>query len=437
MPIIRATDTAILPQTDAHSELSSTTSAAAPASSGVSDSFSSVSPNHTSPSAPVVSTSSSSTATASETAMPAHRLRAALASGQSDAFMRQPLASLDPLSAVYGQNIQVPRSYERVLVQISKVHSGLAGLVDAHTSVDKTTDKVISSDLRRQIFLLEGILKLYRKRFGPEVEKHFIVAKELEDVIGEYTHRRSLTQKVEEYGAPGKVVKYMQKHESAALKNLRDLVSEKWTPKGSGDARSPALAAMMDDLCQLDWDGDVADSTYIRKEISRRLTKMTKKDYQMDNLDDGVHELRRQLRWFAIYAEALDGMIVLDPSLHPSPEYESALKDPLATSRFVELTPPSRESVPLHLSKSLYTRNMRAVFDLGDIKDEGEYIVGIKEAYLESGSVDSKKSARKKTRKLLGYDVKRPIRELYAKADSYNKELMSLDHVRHLIDALA
>ena len=144
------------------------------------------------------------------------------------------------------------------------------------------------------------------------------------------------------------------------------------------------------------------DVDFLRHEIARRLEKLQTRELDMEKLEKGIHELRRQLRWFPIYLTALDGIAVLDNGRNPIPEYESLLRDPVAESAYALLPSSNREPVPFPISRSAFVANTKYVAELGDLKETGQLIDALVRALRLSGAVAGKKKARKRALRILG-----------------------------------
>ena len=136
-------------------------------------------------------------------------------------------------------------------------------------------------------------------------------------------------------------------------------------------------------------------------------------DYDMFDLQgqDGLHDFRRDLRWLPIFAEALDGLFVLDKGHNPVKEYEKLLiSDPadpdfvsdLSTSKYVRLPDAELEDKPVKMSLSLYTANMKGVLDFGKLKDRGEAIENIAHALVHGGDAEDLEEALPVAMDLLG-----------------------------------
>jgi hypothetical protein len=267
----------------------------------------------------------------------------------------------------------------------------------AAPTTEKTLEALSPSDVRRHIFLLEGILKLYAKRYEKPIEKQYESLKALEDHIGQYTLRQTILESGKKNNMPVEVIDVFEQKLATAKQELLDHLEENWRPDKKG--RIPAIHDLVKALKKIDWDGYADDKVYVRGEMSRRMGKLADTSYDMHTLDE-MHEFRRQLRWFSIYSEAVDGLIVLDDRRNPAAAYAPLLADPIATGPFAQLPSPARERSPIALSKSLYLANRQLSDALGLLKDAGEALELTTEALRELGR--SKREAHSEALKLLG-----------------------------------
>ncbi len=282
----------------------------------------------------------------------------------------------------------VGRPFERVLVHAAKIDEVLRGESDP----DKLVDLIMSKDLRRQVFLLEGVSKLYTDIHGKPAERVYLSAKALEDQIGHFSMTRSNLATAEKVGANPKAIALLKSDMEASRQDLKKLVTEEWIPDAKG--RSPGMRDVVEAWGEAKWGSADKDLKNVKAELSRRLEKIENTPYDMNDLEGGIHELRRQLRWFPIYAEGLNGLFQLDEGQNPIKAYEPMLREPIATSKYVTLPPAERESSPVELPKSLYCALMQLTLDLGGLKDAGEPIHFIREAYVRAGVADERGATR-------------------------------------------
>jgi len=144
-----------------------------------------------------------------------------------------------PAVAVFLQRYEVDgkasRPLERVLTHAAKLHDVLASEPDPA----KLVDKVMNGDLRRHVFLLEGIAKLYGNESKKAGEAH-LSAKKLEDTLGALSMHRTNLAYARHVNAPPDVLAFMEKAEQTARGDLEKLLKDEWMPRKK-DGQIPAL----------------------------------------------------------------------------------------------------------------------------------------------------------------------------------------------------
>lgn len=308
------------------------------------------------------------------------------------------LPAVAVLLQTYDVDKKAHRPLERVLVHAAKVQEILSLEKDPAALVEL----VMAKDLRRHVFLLEGIGKLYAKRYDEAGETH-LAAKELEDALGALSATRSNLAYARHVVVPADVEKHLVKKEADARRFLEDLLVDKWMPRDNG--KIPAIKELLKAWGRAKWDDYGDDKKYVRNELVRRLVKLSDTTYDMNNLQDGIHELRRQLRWFPIYTESVNGLLQLDETKNPVAAYEPMLHVQLATSKYVSLPDDSREVGSIQISKSLYTALMQLTLDLGALKDAGEPLEELWHAWVETGHAKDLDDARARVQALVGQDA--------------------------------
>ncbi|MGQ0504528.1 MAG: hypothetical protein ACT4TC_04355, partial [Myxococcaceae bacterium] len=119
------------------------------------------------------------------------------------------------------------------------------------------------------------------------------------------------------------------------------------------------------------------------KEIGGRLNKISREVYDMRDLHGGLHELRRDLRWNAVFSEGLSGFVQFDGAHHPIPELASLAgnKEAEKEFKFVKPDAPDREEGPVNVSQSAFMGLLKTVEELGNLKDKLEELDTFEQAH--------------------------------------------------------
>lgn len=333
-----------------------------------------------------------------------HKLEHNKSMGESTKPHKSPLTPRETqILTDYGVFDRLKRPRERILHWVVKIHEGIHATLAQDPTPLSLLDDMLASDLRLVIFYLEGILKLYRKRY-PEIEKVFVSVKSLEDQLGALSAYIGFTVIARENKAPKKAIDYLVHEGEKARDTLLAKLEKEWMPKDKGCI--PALQEIVDFLVATPFDKYKKDRKIVRAEIVRRLKKFEAIEFDMSQLqgDVSIHELRRQLRWFPIYATSLDGLFALSEDINPIKEFKKNLKSKLAQSKYSKLPSSERETNPYEISKSLFIANNAYISMLGKIKDRGEEIEAIEHALLGAKLETTVPKARARAIKILGLE---------------------------------
>lgn len=327
----------------------------------------------------------------------------------------------------YGIEGALDRPRERVLGWVARVHEHLMSSSRAHEGA--LAEALLERNARLDLFYLEGILKLYKKRYE-ELARHYDVTKRLEDRLGHASAARGFAREAEERRLPAAALAWFadeQERASAAL--TATLVDDGWLPEGE---RVPALSALVDEVRALDWDGYDDDRAFLAKRVAKELKDIAKADLDLDELqgDVGIHELRRQLRWVAIYLTATSGLFTLVDD-DPVPEYRALLALPIAKSRYAQLPVSERERAPLAVSRSLYVALTKHIEELGAIKDRGERVEAFAQGLMGGGLAQDLEDAERRAIGLLDEDA-----DAMARVREDAKRIWAEIQERDLIQAL-
>lgn len=233
---------------------------------------------------------------------------------------------------------------------------------------------LVDSDTRLQLFRLEALFRIYDDRYGDDFEQSKREVKALEDELGQYAFAVQSFEFAQKNGVSAVKIAQLKRTLSTAERNFaRFLEASGWV-----GSRATALERIRDRIQRNVWDGNRADREYVLGKIARQLERVEKTRYDMNQLEDGIHELRRQIRWFTLEAEAVNGLIELDDRSCPSATYRPLLKDTkLASSKYARFSPTVLEPKACKIPKCLFFGALEAVREFGNLKDEGQNALAV------------------------------------------------------------
>ncbi len=164
---------------------------------------------------------------------------------------------------------------------------------------------------RDVLFQLEALCRLYRsvhdKKFFDRWYKEF---KSLEDHLGSMDNHQALGN---EFSAFPELKKLAEKNFLENFKREANDLSEKLLEEGWLDGSKMKIFEL--ELTKLKWKSDDQDAidygNAMCDEFDKLIEKYRNGELDMDNLESGLHEFRRKLRWISIYAQVSGGLVQL------------------------------------------------------------------------------------------------------------------------------
>lgn len=238
----------------------------------------------------------------------------------------------------------------------------------------KAADALLADGASRvAAFELQALGKIYEQsdKDFKDLRKAF---KEIEDGIGDVDKWDKILKKSKKSGAPASELAKLQARVTQARTNFVALLGSKGWVKLDGKSR---LAQIEEFLAEYDWSSAEKDRGEVVEVLRDQLKNVEETKYDMSILEhgDGLHELRRELRWFLIQARVLNGAVRHSDDTCPVPALEKLLKLPIAQSKYAELPGSALEKQPCWISSCLFVALVKQVEDLGEIKDEAETLV--------------------------------------------------------------
>jgi hypothetical protein len=241
-------------------------------------------------------------------------------------------------------------------------------------------DSLIEIDARQQLFRLEGLLRLYVRAF-PELDKYRLVIKEVEDGLGSYTFAvdalkfaKDKFKDENQAKAPDGARKAEQDKVLASLEKKKEAARigfEKVADRSTMALALPELPAVLHSTFA-GWSAS-KDLAYVNGELQRTLKIVRDRRLNFNQMEAGIHEFRRNLRWFPIFVDSLDGLILLGPDAPgacPVPALEALKGTRAARHRYANPALRNPATHPCTISRCLMWQVVKTVDDIGRLKDE-------------------------------------------------------------------
>ena len=262
------------------------------------------------------------------------------------------------------------------LIKLFNTYDSLHGLVSLSKEAAKTDDPTLhffKLNARNNFFDLEAAFRIFRKTHSKDVaEPLYDIYKSAEDALGKYDFISSSGIKILSKSKLSEEIKEKINHQEkkARIELKQFLQKENWLPDATENV-SKQLEQMEDILA--------TDSDDFRKDFIKFLTKTISKideEYRKGELDphlleEGIHEMRRDIRWISIYAKISGGFIQTQKSEKVNSEYKKYLTEEIISSPFIKLPPCPAGVEPINLRFENFAALSWMIQALGNLKDEG------------------------------------------------------------------
>jgi hypothetical protein len=294
---------------------------------------------------------------------------------------------------------------------------------------DDTALALYRSGGRTSLFMLESLARIYRhlhnkKTFG-KLYDDFKLAEDMLGAIDYYDalHKECMTTK----NFPKPLVLHFEKgRDTAAYVMNKMLKGEKWNSK-----KQKKVKKILGKLEKTDWlpasEETPAIAGFICKEIQRIRNDLQTGALAFRDIELGVHELRRKLRWISIYTSSLNGLIQLEPQKKIPSSLRKYVTNEIVKSPFSQLPPRKKGAVTIKINANNFYALSWIIARLGDLKDRGLKVHAIEEAMKITG-MEPERTAHKKALVLSGEKDFR-IPDILSAAEKITHELVFKHHV--------
>jgi hypothetical protein len=262
-----------------------------------------------------------------------------------------------------------------------------------------------TNDARTPLFMLEALSRMYRKLHNKKkFQKLRDDFKALEDALGSIDYYEAFAKSFLEHPTvPVNVREYMQGQAREKIQVLNDLlVNSKWI--GEKANKFKKIRSL---LKEADWMMPKEEMKAIRDFYEEEIEeiKTTAKDINkgFTEMENEVHEFRRDLRWLSIYPQALNGcMQTLDSGLSAEATAEYLTPD-IVQSKYNVMPDAGDNKWFLILEKNYFYALSWLIAELGKIKDKGLQYFAATEAYQQIEALPLA-DARKKAFEIFGHE---------------------------------
>ncbi|MEN9800772.1 MAG: hypothetical protein RL653_4469 [Pseudomonadota bacterium] len=232
---------------------------------------------------------------------------------------------------------------------------------------------------RGPLFMLEGLSRIALGTGGDEAVFGQVLAqvKVLEDGLGEVDFWWAFLESFEKMGLPVQLQAWAETHHAHACGKLEGAleaggwVEHRHLPEGTKALRVRTLGRLLEDQ---DWPGAKKERRKLAAFIGKKLRRVHEAAQQLDmnDLEHGLHELRRKLRWFSIYAACLEGAVTLDKKAAPPKGWGRYMAPEVVNNPFNQLPAAPGGVDPVLFPAPLFYALSWMIAELGAVKDRAQ-----------------------------------------------------------------
>ncbi|MEO7309619.1 MAG: hypothetical protein ABIX01_04420 [Chitinophagaceae bacterium] len=283
----------------------------------------------------------------------------------------------------------------------------LQPLLDKASASDNPAKLLYEQGARTPIFMLEALARMYEKIHNKKIfGKQKVHFKLLEDMLGEVDYYDCFQKELKTVKKiPAAVKTYLQEKTEEKIAALNAvLAAEGWIR--NDDKRMMKIASK---LKKADWLDEAEDAAAIKKQygkiIEGIIESIATNKINFDNVEDDVHELRRQLRWLSIYPQCFQGLFQLKAGGKPTAAQRKYLTKEITGSAFNKMPAKGKLQNTILLNANNFYALSWMIADLGKLKDSGLQIEVLTEALMVTTKSQEKQAIINAT-KLGGPDQK-------------------------------
>jgi len=271
----------------------------------------------------------------------------------------------------------IPVGQARFLHFLSKMEM----ILDEATASANPARIVYERDLRSVLFMLEGLSRIYKKVYPHQkIKKIDSKFKRFEDLLGGLNFYDEFHKSFQDNEKiPALITSYAAEKAEERLNDVNKfLIEKKWIGK-----KKKKLKKIYKILDKVEWFDETGDARAValvyENEIRKLIKKFKSRKEPFTDVEQDVHELRRELRWLSIYPQALSGLVQLTAE-NDCPEFlKKYLTPEIVNSKFNVMPAGDILNHHIFLNRNYFYALSWMIAELGKLKDSGLELILLKE----------------------------------------------------------
>ena len=274
----------------------------------------------------------------------------------------------------------LPPAHRRFVAQLNRLFPCL----EQAAAASEPARALYGTAARQCFFYLQALCRIYRKAQDKKPFKALGECfKAAEDQLGKIDHWDGWLKDAEPL-SPAQIAA-LEQHKAAEITKLQNLLDDgDWL---SGDFLR--IRTILAELADIDWHSAAKDRREVADFLANELDELDgdfrKGEFDFKEIELGVHEFRRKLRWLSIYAQALDGLIQLRPVASMDARLRPYMTNQTVESPFNVLPKQKPGIEPLYFSAPRFYAMSWVITEIGTIKDAGLKIEAMHQIAEELG----------------------------------------------------
>ncbi len=251
--------------------------------------------------------------------------------------------------------------------------------------ITQTLERLLNADVRKSFFKLQSLSKVYENLNPDEFKQLRNFFKASEDALGRYALQhdlRTMAEKIQNQD----LLNFFISTEIESQKNLSELLQKQgWV--NQPEKLSSDLKNKMFEINTLD--NAKQDKKFLIENLTSDTNKLSKEidesKFDEAEIEKGLHELRRRLRWLLIQIGSMDGYTVRQSETDLSPAVENLYQQINRTygnlEQKIKIASPSPQTpAPIVIPRKIELILSYYVKVIGDFKDKAEVFIAFDKA---------------------------------------------------------
>jgi len=260
----------------------------------------------------------------------------------------------------------------------------LKNIIEKAASSENIVLSIYVDNARTALFMLEGLTRIYKKIHNKKKFGNLnTLFKDFEDSLGMIDYYDGFHKEFSIYKRmPDLITSYVNDKKEESIKALQhNLEKDKWIGK-----HKKRIDKIIKKFNKIEWLDEEDDTREILKVYQHSVDKVAEKysfrNIHFTDLENDVHELRRELRWLSIYPQAFQGLMQLNPETEPQEFLKKYLTPEIVNSPYNVMPDGSGLQDHIILNKNYFYALSWIIAELGKLKDSGLKIDLIEESVI-------------------------------------------------------